>query len=272
MIRGLYASATGIDALMLQQQFAAENLAHVNVPGYRRQGIAYQTFEQALQSLPDVAAGEADQVDSQRSPFTPGQDAGGNPPTASGNATDSLVGTRVAYTYTDFVPGALERTGNPLDLAATGDAFFVVNGPNGPLLTRNGALQLNQAGELQTTSGLNLRGEGGAITIPPDTRQIVINEEGTVFADGAQIGRILVVNVPQAAGLDRAGTTLFQGPIPTTGAPPGTVRVLQGYREQSNVQPVLELINLLAAARTIEANDRALRSLAESLALATRPQ
>ncbi len=90
-----------------------------------------------------------------------------------------------------FVPGALERTGNPLDLAATGDAFFVVNGPNGPLLTRNGALQLNQAGELQTTSGLNLRGEGGAITIPPDTRQIVINEEGTVFADGAQIGHII---------------------------------------------------------------------------------
>jgi flagellar basal body rod protein FlgG len=271
MIRGLYAAATGVDGMTTMQDFSAENLAHVNVPGYRRQGVAYETFEAVLRSTPDIQEPQADLVNTRPTPFTPGPGTGAFQPTESGNATDSLLGTRVSFTYTSFVAGPLERTGNPLDVATTGDAFFVVDGPTGPLLTRNGSFQIGQGGQLQTTSGLNLRGEGGAVNIPPNTADISISEDGTVFADGVNVGRLLLVSVPLPTGLTRAGTTLFQGPIPATGPAPGTVQVLQGYREQSNVQPVREMVNMLTALRTVEANDRALRALSEAIALATRP-
>jgi flagellar basal-body rod protein FlgF len=246
MIRGLYSAATGIEGATRSQEVAAENLANANVPGYRRVGLAFETFDQAL----------------------------GTAQAASGSTggSDSLLGVRPAEVFTVFEPGAVQQTGDPLDVVATGNAFFVVDGPNGPLLTRNGTFTLNAQNQLQTAGGMTIRGQGGAIVIPPDTINIAINLEGVVYADGAQVDRLQIAQVPNPETLERAGTTVFQGPLPRSEPEPGSIRIEQGYREASNVQVVGEMIALLSSLRLLEASDRALRSLSDITSLVTRPQ
>lgn len=260
MIRGLYSAATGQDAAILNQNIVAQNLAHATVPGYRRQGIVFTTFEQAVAQA--------------ALPTAPGAMTAGPPAvqTTTGNATDSLLGTQSSGTFTAFESGPLEYTGNPLDVAATGDAFFVVQGPGGELLTRNGSFRLNADNQLVNPSGFLVRGQGGPITFPPDAREITITLDGVIMANNQEVGRLLLAQVPFPQMLERAGTTVFSGGVPRGQPEPGTVRIEQGYREGSNVQAVTELVSMIAGLRLYQASDRALRSLSEALGLQTRPQ
>jgi flagellar basal-body rod protein FlgF len=242
MMRGLYDAATALSDALNNQEVRAANLANANTAGYRSQGYAFGTFAAALDRI-----------------------LVGN---QGGAGAAGVLGT-----FTNFEPGPVQRTGNPLDLAISGDGYFVVDSPNGQLYTRNGAFELNSEGQLQTKSGLLVRGEGGPITIPPNASQIVIATDGTVVADRNQVGRLALARIPNPRGsLQRVGDTLFRGPAPQPGQDLGDIRVEQGYREASNVQVVQEMISMLAGMRHYEASERALRSLSEATALNTRPQ
>jgi flagellar basal-body rod protein FlgG len=155
----------------------------------------------------------------------------------------------------------------------TGDGYFVVEGPGGRVLTRNGTFGLNDMGELVNAIGQRVRGEGGTIQIPPNTSRIDVSLDGVVLADNGEVGRLQIVRVPNpATTLRRVGGTVFEGPTQPGQQELGDFRVLQGYQEASNVQPVTELVGLLTNMRYFEASQRVTKTIADALALNTRPQ
>jgi flagellar basal-body rod protein FlgF len=237
MIRGLYSVASALTAAEANHEIVAENLANANVPGYRRSGIVFQT---------------ADDGESQ-------------------GATQRARGVRATGQYTSFEAGPLQRTGNSLDMALSSNVYFVVDGPDGPLYTRNGAFQRTATGDLQNASGLRVRAAGGSINIPANAAEITISQEGTIKADNVEVGRLQLAEFPDGAGLRRAGTTLFEGPAPQPPRP-GTFKVEQGYREGSNVQVVNEMVNMISGMRYYEAAEKAPKALEDAVSLNTKPQ
>lgn len=239
MIRGMYSAASALDTAATNHEIVAENLANATAPGYRRQGLLLAAYS----PLGDTEASG------------PG---------------DFLNDVRSQGSYTQFEAGGLQHTGNPLDLAVSGNAFFVLAGPNGPLYTRNGVFEMNAQGQIQTKSGLRLQGEGGTITIPANTTSININAAGEVYANGQQVGQVQLAQFPNPQVLRRAGGTLFTGPA-SQPPPVGTVQVQQGYREGSNVQIVNEMVSMMLGMRFYEAAQRALTTLSDTVAQNTRP-
>ncbi len=240
MIQGLYSAASSLSAAAQQQDVVAHNLAHATVPGYRGRGLAFSTFD------PEG-------------------------PTDSGSSTTPLRGTEVSREYTLFRPGDYQQTDNPLDLAVRGDGFFALEGPSGTVYTRNGCFELNGEGQIQSKSGLLVSGSGGPITIPPGTAKINIAQDGSVSADGTQVGQLSVVAFQDSTQLRRVGPTLFDAP-PGTGSPSLQAGVLQGYREGSNVGVIQEMVNLIAGSRYYESTAKALKTLSETLQQRTQPQ
>lgn len=237
MIRGLYSAGAALETAAANQEVFAENLAHANTPGYRRHGL---TFDATQQTIPQ----------------------GGRP---------TVGGVQNNGSFTFFTPGPIQQTNNPLDLAISGDAFFVLDGPKGPVYTRNGSFQIDAQGQLRSQSGLRVRGRGGNITLPQDAAKIRIGADGAVLVNGAEVGRLDLATFEDKSQMRRVGPTLFEGPAP--GRPlPGAVRVEQGYREGSNVQVVDEMVSMMLGMRQYEAAERAMRSLTDAISLNTKPQ
>jgi flagellar basal-body rod protein FlgF len=163
-------------------------------------------------------------------------------------------------TFHDFKQGALLQTNNPLDVALDGDSFFVVGTPDGDRYTRNGAFKINATGQLVTTDGLVVQGEGGPIIFQNTDSKITLAEDGTIrvrqSADSKSDsfrGKLRVVRFTQMGQLQKDGSGLFKAPDsmpPQIPLPPNRVRVLQGVLEQSNVSPVLEMARMVEISRT----------------------
>jgi flagellar basal-body rod protein FlgF len=241
MIQGLYSAGTALDAASQNQDVMAYNVANVNVPGYRRRGVSFESFERNL----------------------------AQPPAA--RPTSDVLGTRVASVYSSFQPGAFQQTDNPLDLAVRGDGFFVLDGPNGPLYTRNGTFTLSSAGQLQSQDGLPVTGSGGPITIPRNTGQIKVWADGTVLADKTAVGQIKIARFEDPNKLKAVGTTLFEAPADVQPLADGG-KVVQGYRESSNVQVVNEMAMMVAGMRHYEAARNALKAISDAVQHTTLPQ
>lgn len=238
MLQGYYSAASGMKAALQNQDILAQNLAHAPVPGYRRQGLSFSAFV-APNGAPDGTG--------------PGY---------------TLHGAQVARHSSAFLPGPYQRTGNPLECAIQGDGFFVLNGPTGPLYTRNGQFHVNTNGDLVSPGGYKVSGVNG---IPRTSANLVIAQDGTVTADNATVGQIQLASFADPSQLVRTGTTLFQAPA---GVAPqtftGTVR--QGYREGSNVQVVQEIVQMIAGMRQYEAAAKAMRSLSDAMQQRTSAQ
>ncbi len=175
-------------------------------------------------------------------------------------ARTGTPGNRQAVSYTqdigvfrDFSEGTISSTGNPLDVALRGDAFFTVGHPAQNLYTRNGVFHLDANGQITTADGYPVLAENGQpITVPQDERgQILIDSQGTVSfttQNGIQdLGRLALVRFNDQQALRPAGASMYstdQEALPA----PETV-VAQGYVESSNVKPVLEITQMLEIMR-----------------------
>jgi flagellar basal-body rod protein FlgF len=160
-------------------------------------------------------------------------------------------------TLIDLNQGALQRTGGPTDIAISGDGFLVIQTPQGERYTRNGALQVNSQGELVTSEGYRVLGDGGAIAFQPQDTGITINPEGTVSVkDGANAtieiirGRLRLVNFTQPQRLQKEGGSTFSTPADMPAAPSTTARVVQGALEKSNVRPIVEMSHMIEVSRS----------------------
>jgi flagellar basal-body rod protein FlgF len=172
----------------------------------------------------------------------------------------------------DFSGGAIERTDNPLDIAVKGDAVFAVSTPQGERYTRNGALQINQRGELVTSDGYRVIGDSGPITFDSTETGIGIGKDGTVSSSLGQKGKIKLLEFKNPGQLENAGLNLYSATSPLTAAGPN-VRVESGAVEHSNVKPVIEMSRLIEVNRTyatiaalIQRNDELSRTAVERLA------
>jgi flagellar basal-body rod protein FlgF len=155
----------------------------------------------------------------------------------------------------DSSQGAIEQTGAPYDVAIAGKGFFAVQTPAGIRYTRDGHFSLDANGNLVTSQGYQVQGDGGAITITPNDGDINIAPDGTlssvVNGVGNQLAKLKVVDFASPTALTKQGAGLYStAQTPTT---PATINLRQGALESSNVQPVLEISHMIEVMRAYEA-------------------
>lgn len=228
MDRFLYVGMNGARQLMMAQAVNANNLANAATTGFRADMHAF----------------------------------GANPAGGSGFATrinPTLEGHSIDASF-----GPLRETGRRLDVAIDGDGWFVVqNAGGGQGLTRNGEFHVGPGGLLTTNDGGLVLGDGGPITIPPGTEPFVEPDGSVVLTgegEGAIIGRLRLVNPPP--------NTIFRqenGLLNTTEPleADAAVRVRSGALEQSNVNPIHEMVRMIELSRLWEMNVKTMTTAVE---------
>ncbi|MGD9967258.1 MAG: flagellar basal-body rod protein FlgF [Hyphomonadaceae bacterium] len=147
--------------------------------------------------------------------------------------------------------GPIAMTGNPLDIALEGDGFIIVEGPSGPLYTRDGAFTLTGEGRLVTSDGRAVLSSGGApIVLDPQGETPSIGRDGAIRVAGVEAGRIGVASFAAPGALSKVGDNLWDA----QGQQPGEFEgvVIQGALEGSNVRPVVELTRLIEISRAYQ--------------------
>ena len=224
MDRLIYLAMSGAKATMQRQETLANNLANVSTVGFRAELAAFR-------AVPVEGSGESTRVYALES--TPGYDA---------------------------TPGQVAATGRNLDVAMKGAAWLAVQGLDGTeAYTRGGSLDVNAEGNLVTTSGLTVLGDGGPIQVPPDTR-VGIASDGTITATDLEgrstpVGKLKLVT-PEGS-LTRGTDGLFRAGAGELSADP-LARVQDGALEGSNVSAVETMVAMIAAARQFEAQMKSL--------------
>ncbi len=233
MLRGLYSATAGWESAVRQQEVLAENLAHVSMPGYRARGATFKTLVASELSPPPVR--------------------------------------QTTRSYLDFRPGPIRETGHPLNLAIDGEGFFALQGPSGPVYTRNGSFHRLADGRIVSEGGYPLLGAGGPISVPAEAQQITVGRDGSLNVDGVQVDQIRLVRFDDGQKLQPVGPTLFAAPAGTNEIP-ATGSIIQGALEGSNVNPAWTLVEMIHSQRFFEAVQRSLRTLNEAIQLNTRPE
>lgn len=160
----------------------------------------------------------------------------------------------------DLKPGALSETGGPLDLAIDGNGFFVVDTPGGVRLTRRGSFQLDEHGYLVDPAGRLVMGETGIIAIPPDG-DIAINDAGEISVDDEIVDRLRIARPEDGASMTPEGSALLRVDGRLQDVPPEQRGVRQGFLEDSNVNSLEGLTDLITIQRRFVAAQRALETL-----------
>lgn len=153
----------------------------------------------------------------------------------------------------DFSQGGLEESGNAYDIAIEGDGFYSIQTATGTLYTRNGQFTVDNKNQLVTKAGDPVLGNNGRpITLDPTQGEAHVAKDGTISQKGASVGRLGVVRFADLASLKKAGGNLFEAPADAVSTPAGDAVTHQGMIEKSNVQPILEITNLIEITRAYE--------------------
>ena len=166
----------------------------------------------------------------------------------------------------DFTQGALNSTGRPMDMAISGDAFFVIETPDGLLYTRNGRFTTTAEGQIVDFRGNTVAGKGGLVTLPEGTSpaQMHVSDNGGITVNGQQIGALKLVKFQDNSNLVPVGNGCFKLAESAEAAPQeareGDYTVRQGFTENSNVDTVSELVDLISVTRLYEANLKGITS------------
>lgn len=158
----------------------------------------------------------------------------------------------------DLTEGPMSKTGNPFDLAVSGDGYFIVGTDAGDRYTRSGRFQLDADGQITNHLGQPVLSAGGQpIVIPPGTRDVSITPDGTVSADTEVVGTVGVVRFENQREMKREANNLYaseEAPQPADKS-----RVLQGMLEESNVNAVQEMTTMIGVHRAYASNQNMLQ-------------
>ena len=256
MFRSLHIAATGMTAQETKLDTIANNLANANTSGYKRQDAQFEDLLYQTQRGAGAAGGGA-----APSPLELGS------------------GARVVSTPRSFAEGAIEQTGNPLDVAIEGSGFLAVTRDDGSLgYTRAGSLKLDAEGRLTTGDGLPVE---PAMTVPSEATSVTIGSDGLVTAQlpnqtqPVQVGKLQLTTFANPGGLSAGGHNLFTATA-ASGEPSagdaGTEsrgRFMQGALEGSNVEVVTEMVDLVRTQRAYEVNSKIVAAADEMLRSAT---
>ncbi|MBN2536099.1 MAG: flagellar hook-basal body protein [Spirochaetales bacterium] len=267
MIRGLYTGASGMIAQMHRLDALSNNLANVDLNGYKRD-------TPILKSFPELLLRRMSDDGVYVFPF-------GSVDTAP--IIGKLgTGTEVNEVFTDFTQGSLKQTDNPFDFALEGEGFLTVATPEGERYTRNCSFLLNNDGYLVTKSGEFVLGENGPIKLKKNN--FIVDQDGVIFQNSTftgdddrlvsleenewenleQVDRFKIVNFKRTRYLKKVGdsywkSTEHSGPGEVTGEE-SRPRVRQGFLEAANVNPVTEMVQIIEVHRSYEANQRFIQS------------
>jgi flagellar basal-body rod protein FlgG len=252
-VRALAIAATGMSAQQLNVEVISNNIANINTTGFKRSRAEFTDLLYQTERLQGVSNRGRDATVPQDAQFG--------------------LGVRPAAVRSLQQQGALTNTGNNYDLALNGHGWFQILGAdNETVYTRAGSFSTNANGQLVTVDGYQLT---PTITVPANALNVSVNQTGVVTASIAgqtqpqQIGQLTIATFPNDSGLEALGGNLFRQTFasgqPAVGVPgdPGFGLVQQGYLEGSNVDPVKEMVNLIAAQRAFELNSKVIQAADE---------
>jgi flagellar basal-body rod protein FlgF len=171
----------------------------------------------------------------------------------------------------DFQQGRIERTAHPLHVAIQGGGFLAVDSPRGELYSRNGRLLMSESGELTDDSGYPLVWDQRGAQVDPAGEDLVIEPNGQVLQGNQSLGRLQLVEFADNRALVELSAGYFEAD-PAEQRLPFTGELLQGHLESSNVNPVAELVELVAAQRTYEMSAQTMRQVDRSYQRLHRPR
>ena len=209
-----YITVTRQSGLAREMQVVANNIANAATTGFRAEGVIFSEYIQPVENGKSLSMGQ-------------------------GNVRN-----------TSFEQGGLSATGSSFDLAIEVDGYFLVQTPEGERLTRAGAFSPNAAGELVTYDGYPVLDAGGAPVFVPPNAAIAVSADGTLSADGNPLGQIGLVQPTDAKDMVREDGVMFRA---DSGFEPAeNARILQGFVEKSNVNPIGELARMIEVQRAYE--------------------
>jgi flagellar basal-body rod protein FlgF len=226
MIDGIELAASGLESYANVQEVIARNLANANTVGFKKNTISFKTI------LTNI----------------------------DGVETSSL---QTNYGI-DQSKGNLSYTGNNLNIAIDGNGFFTLETDNGMRYTRNGHFGLSINSEIVTDTGAKLMGQDGPIIIPKGSREIVIDNKGVIKVDGKETGRLKITNFIDLTKLVPIGDSMFTAPLDNINEE-GNVKfkVAQGYLERSNVNVVMEMVDMITNMRSYEASNNVIKTFSD---------
>ncbi|MCL1861441.1 MAG: flagellar basal-body rod protein FlgF [Proteobacteria bacterium] len=236
MDRVIYTAMTGAKSTLGQQAAVAHNLANVDSTGFRTEMHKMRAVEVQTHAMHSRAF---------------------------------VVDASIA---TDFTPGPLKFSGNPFDVAVKGKGWLAVQTAGGEAYTRDGSLEVSSNGVLQTHAGFPVLGDGGPITIPPES-VIVVGADGTVSAiqNGItnEVARLKLVNPPEAE-LVRGEDGFFRLQGGQAAPVDEAVQLAGGYLESSNVNVAEQMVQMISLSRQFEMQMRMISSAQENDRSATQ--
>ena len=256
MMRALWSSASGMVAQQKNIDVISNNISNVNTVGFKGSRADFQDLiYQVIQPAGTL---------NQERTIPTGIEIG--------------HGTQLVATPTRFVQGDLKDTEDTLDMAIQGEGFFRIRMPDGQTTyTRAGAFTLDGTGNLVTANGLPL---DPSLQVPPEAEDVLIAEDGTVSTraagdiDPTIVGNIQLTLFPNPRGLQHAGRGLFKvtsaagSEMLRTPGQQGAGIIRSGMLEMSNVKIVEEMVGMIVAQRSYEANAKSIQTADEMLGTA----
>lgn len=243
MIKGLYSAASGMMLGLTRMDALSNNLANVNTCGFKKDVVVSTAF-------PDMLISRLEKKDN------------GDPGSYQqiGNlGTGACVGLQTS----DFSQGNMKRTDNPMDIALSNSSYFVVQTANGERFTRNGQFKFDGTGLLTDLSGNPVMDSNDEqITVEGDFQ---VDKQGNIFVNGQELTTLKIVTfADQTNTMTKMGGSLWQSTAAYT--EDTNPQVLQNYVEDSNVNAVSEMIELIKVTRSYESLQKIVQAQDESLA------
>ena len=228
-----YITLSRQSGLQREMQVVANNIANMATTGFRAEGVIFSEYVKTVEQGPSLSMGQ-------------------------GN-----IGK------TSFEQGGLNQTGGTFDFAIEGDGYFLVQTPLGDRLTRAGSFAASAEGQLVTPDGYPVLDAGRApLFVPTGGEEIAVSADGTLSVDGAPLGQMAIVSPVAPLEMVREGGVLFRADAGDE--PAESARVLQGFVESSNVNPLLEIARMIDVQRAYEMGQSFLQSEDERIRAAVK--
>jgi flagellar basal-body rod protein FlgF len=253
--KGIFTAVSGAIAQTARLDTIANNLANVNTPGFKKDSQLFKEYLTSYEKEPGTIT----------VPRIP----------ASIESFYDVQGGDKSYvdldgTFTDFSQGSLKQTGNSLDCALEGDGFYEVLAPEGVRLTRNGDFNLDSEGKLVTKQGFPVLSAGTpgqdpagrVIKLADGKGNVTVSPNGEIFEGATNVAKLSILTVTNKDSLQKTGQNLygFRDNLQPDIVVATEAKVHQGWVEGSNVNPVKEMTEMIAATRTFETTQKAIQA------------
>ncbi len=210
-----YTTLTRQVGLTREMQVIANNIANASTTGFRQEGLVFGEYVKRIEDGPSISMAQAN------------------------------------VRNTSMIQGGLTQTGGQLDFAIEGGGFFLIETPAGERLTRAGSFSLSAFGDMVTQDGFRVLDAGGApIFVPPDANDLAVSLDGTVSANGRPLSQLGLVQPTDPIDLVREDGVMFRTNGETEPVLDG--RILQGFLEQANVDPINQIARMIEVQRAYE--------------------